>query len=152
MAAAWRAFANFKHMLCSRRHALASRFKLFDTVITPAALYGSSAWTVKEDARKRLLTAWRKMLRKIVQVPRRCQETWVEYVIRSARECEKYMQKFGRRDWAAVQKGRKSHFATAASNDTQATWSTRLPQWKPFFRTAAQRPLGRPRKRWGDAA
>ncbi|CAK0810916.1 unnamed protein product [Prorocentrum cordatum] len=88
MAAAWRAFAKFKRILCSRRRALASRLKLFDTVVAPAALCGSSAWTVKEE---RLLTTWRKMLRKIVQAPRRRQETWVEYVTRPTRECDKYM-------------------------------------------------------------
>ena len=74
----------------------------------------------------------------------------MEYAIRSTHESEKYMQKLGRRDWAALQRDRKDKFANATSNDIRGKWSTKLLHWKPFFRTVVQRPVGRPRKRWGD--
>ncbi|CAK0851853.1 unnamed protein product [Prorocentrum cordatum] len=70
--------------------------------------------------------------------------------LRFTRECERYMRNLGRQDWAAIQAERKDKFLTATSSDTRGKWNTKLLNWKPFFRTVAQRPVGRHRKRWGD--
>ena len=150
MSAAWRAFAKFKHILCSKKFKPASRFKLFESIVTPTALYGSACWTITADTRSSLRTTWRKMVRKIVQVPRREKESWVMYIKRATRECEKCVCMLGGHDWVYTQDQRKRQFAEATATNNRGKRSSRLLTWKPFFRTVACRPWGRPRKRWGD--
>jgi len=56
MSTAWRSFAKYKHILCSKRYPLPARVKLFESVVSPAALYGSSCWTVWAETRRVLRT------------------------------------------------------------------------------------------------
>ena len=58
--AAWRCFAQFKDILCSRSYPLRSRLRLFHAVVTPTALYACECWTMTSNSSARLRTAWRK--------------------------------------------------------------------------------------------
>ena len=68
--------------------------RLFDATVTSSVLYGSGCWAMTVERTHRLQTEERKMLRRIVQTPRRYFEladmsvSWVEWVTRATRRAE----------------------------------------------------------------
>ena len=75
ISAGWASFTKLK-TLCDQKCHLRLRMKLFESTVTPAVLYGSSCWTMWADTERLLRTNRRRMLRLIVGVRRRPNETW----------------------------------------------------------------------------
>ena len=150
MNAAWRAFAKYKNVLCSKKYPLASRLKLFDSVVTPSALYACSTWTLRVADTQKVRTTWRKMMRNIFQVPRRDSESWVQYVKRSTRSVCLRAAQLRATDWVLTQTQRKQRTFDQLHSCDSSKWSSRLLSWKPWFRTEAHRRQGRPVLRWSD--
>ena len=90
------------------------------------------------------------MLRWIVGVPRRSDETWVEFVQRATHRSEELAAAHGATDWVVLQKTRKWKLASKAATSTDRRWITRMLNWKPWFRVLPFRSVGRPVERWGD--
>ena len=151
MNGAWRCFAKFKDVLCSRSYPLRSRLQLFDAVVTPTAMYGCECWTLNVHSRRMLRTTWRKMVRNIFRTPRGDEETWVDYVRRATAHAEARCADWGFRNWAITQPKRKENFAARVANDNADKWNYRLLHWRPWHRCSASRRPGRPRLRWRDA-
>ena len=63
IAAGWAAFHKHTAELCSKFYRLRDRVKLFDAVVSPAVLYGSSAWALTQSMEISLKTVRRRMLR-----------------------------------------------------------------------------------------
>ncbi len=61
----------YRNELCGSHYSLAHRLRLFDATVTPTVLYGSSCWTMTLERERRLQTAQRKMLRRILGLGRR---------------------------------------------------------------------------------
>ena len=116
LTSAWRCFAKFKDVLCSRSYPLRSRLRLFEAVVTPTALYGSECWTLGAVDRNRLRVAWRKMARKIFRVTRGAEESWVEYIKRATIWVESACAEWGFQNLAIAQASRKFTFATKVSS------------------------------------
>ena len=68
---AWKKFDILRNELTSRSYALKDRLRLFNGVITPTVLYANAAWTLARDLEIKLRRTWRRMLRMIIQIPRR---------------------------------------------------------------------------------
>ena len=151
LAQAWKPFAIFGNILCSRTYPLRQRMRLFDSVVTPAALYGCECWTVDIAISLRFRVARRKMLRSMFRVARGEDESWVDYVRRATLRADTYCNNSNIKDWGTIQAERKRHYATRLFLDTEEKWNKRLLNWKPWFRTVAKRSVGRPCLRWGDA-
>ena len=149
--AAWRCFAKFKDILCSRSYPLQSRLKLFNAVVTPTALYACECWTMTSSLCNRLRTAWRKMVRKIFRVTRGELESWVDYIKRATEHVESKCALWGYESWEVMQAARKAKFRDAVSHDDPQKWSRRLLRWSPWFRCLPRRRPGRPHLRWGDS-
>ena len=62
IAKGWAKFHRFKEDLCCRHYPLKDRMRLFNAIITPTVLYGSSTWTMTKDRERRLQTAQRMMI------------------------------------------------------------------------------------------
>ena len=148
---AWRAFFKFKHVLCSRSYPLRKRLRLFESVVSPVALYACECWTLDTTSRDRLTVAWRKMLRSMFRTARGVDESYVEYIKRSTRRIEEYCATFHIRSWVDIRSNRKSAFAARTFFDAENKWSKRLLNWTPWFRTVAKRSIGRPRLRWKES-
>jgi len=150
IAASWGAFMRFKEVLCNNRLALDRRMKLFESVVTPSALYGCASWTMTLERERKLTVARRRMLRWMMAVRRGKEESWPDYIQRSTKLCEATAEKHGAKQWVLLQRLRKWKFAglTAARADNR--WSHRLLTWTPWFRTSVYRRVGRPSMRWGD--
>ena len=123
---------------------------MFDSVITPVVLYGCASWALTEEMSNELKVLWRRMVRMIVGVRRRPEETWVEYNQRSTRQAENYAKGEGHSDWPALQKTRKWRFAGKLASGSGDKWSERMLSWLPWFRTIPARSVGRPKTRWRD--
>jgi hypothetical protein len=150
MASAWGAFFKFKVSLCNRHVPLKHRVKLFDSCVTPCALYSCSTWTVTADMQHRLSTTRRKMLRWIVAVPRQPEEDWVEYIQRATHRSEELAARHGSIDWITLSRQRKWTLAGKAASAVDGRWMQRILSWRPWFRIAPHRCVGRPNKRWED--
>ena len=74
IANAWAAFHNHKHELCNQYYAIKDRIRLFEATVTQTALYGSAAWALTKDMRRRLYVERRKMLRYEFRLFRKKQE------------------------------------------------------------------------------
>ena len=63
IASAWAAFGKYRSELCNRSLSAKLRIRLFDSVVTPCALYASSCWALTSERVRRLWATWRKLLR-----------------------------------------------------------------------------------------
>ena len=89
-------------------------------------------------------------MRKIVQVPRVDDESWVEYVRRATHVAEQRCADLGHEAWDGRQRALKRNFAIKLTAGNTEKWSTKLIKWEPWFRSASWRRVGRPCKRWSD--
>ena len=71
IASAWRKFHSYKQELTSRHYNLKDRLKLFNATVTPTILYGSASLTMTKHMETILTSTQRRMLRQIIQTPRR---------------------------------------------------------------------------------
>ena len=71
IAAGWRKFHLLRHKLTSKHYPLTSRLRLFNSTVTPTVMYSCAAWTLNKDMAATLRRAQRRMLRLIVNTPRR---------------------------------------------------------------------------------
>jgi hypothetical protein len=68
---AWRKFWAHKSELCGKAYRLKDRLRLFNSVVTPSVLYSCGTWTMTTERMRRLRTAQRMMLRKIIGTKRK---------------------------------------------------------------------------------
>ena len=68
---AWAKFVQHKEELTKKQYSLADRLRLFESIVSPAVLYGSETWTLTKEMAKLLRTTQRRMLRKILGQGRR---------------------------------------------------------------------------------
>ena len=59
----WSKFFSFKSELCGKHIGIKEKIRLFNAVVTPTVLYGSSAWTMNAERSRLLRTSQRRMLR-----------------------------------------------------------------------------------------
>ena len=150
IAAGWASFHKNKHVLSNRNCSLGRRLKAFDALITPKVLYGCASWTMWADSERRLRSARRSMLRKMIAVGRRHDEPWVEYIQRATHRCERLAKEHRLQEWVNLQRHRKWDFAGKCARLPHDRWSKRVLSWVPWFRCNTKRQVGRPTKRWSD--
>ena len=90
------------------------------------------------------------MLRWMLRPRRNQDETRVEYIKRSTHECDSFAAAEGLIDWCTLYRQRKWKMAGKCARQRDGRWSTRLLQWRPWFRTLPYRQIGRPKLRWDD--
>ena len=64
--AAWAKFTAHKQELTNKHYTLGQRLRLFNSTVTPTALYGSTGWTLTKDMEQDLCRTQRRMLRLIL--------------------------------------------------------------------------------------
>lgn len=169
MSRAWAKFHVYEKELTDKEYPLKSRMKLFNSVVTPSALYGCGAWTMTKERELLLKTTQRKMLRKVLGAKRRCIEmdhssiddieampddepleeqfeSWVEWLKRVTIESEERFVSVGGQDWIVEQRRRKWQWAGHICRRTDGRWSRLLLDWLPH----GHRKRGHPETRWKD--
>ena len=150
LACAWAAFFKFKGVFCDPRLPLKERLQLFESLVTPCALYGSGAWTMTAPMVKKLQSTWRRMLRWMLRAKRRPQEDWVAFVQRTTHWSEDAASDAGLTPWPEQHRLRVWRLAGRAVSASDGRWTKRLLAWRPWFRALACRHVGRALKRWDD--
>ena len=143
--AAWAAFHVHKGELCCKHYSLKDRCRLFDATVSPTLLYGCAAWALTPNMVRMLQTQWRRMLRYVFCSHRRHEETWVEYMQRSAHDVEHLAKKHGLKPWTNEYRLRKWRFAGRLARQLDGRWSSKIISWMP---SGARRARGRPKTRW----
>ena len=67
----WRKFNLLRHELTSKTYPLKSRLRLFDSAVTTTMMYACESWTLTKDMTTTLKRTQRRMLRLILNTPRR---------------------------------------------------------------------------------
>ena len=70
---AWRRFVGLRRELCNRGFRLQKRLRLFNATVSQTLLYASGTWTLNAEREAKLRAAQRRMLRSMLQRPRRPQ-------------------------------------------------------------------------------
>ena len=180
----WSKFHSLKHILCNRRYPLTHRLRLFDSTVTPSVLYGCESWTMTAEHQHRLRKTQRHMLRLILQTRRRrmrqdeCTDTssssslescdvasspgdaddlesWVEFIKRTTREAEIWLDKLEMKSWLETQRIRLHRWAGHVARRRDGRWSNLILDWQPEpgtrqGGTGRGRRQARPVKRWDD--
>jgi hypothetical protein len=157
MAKAWGKFSMFRNELTDKSIPIKHRMRLFDSVVTPTALYCSGCWAMTIERERKLRTTQRRMMRMILGSGRRPKseaaetdqdqvETYVEWIQRATRQAEQIMHTYGVADWVYHQRNRLWKWAAKVARLQDSRWSHEILFWSP----EGWRPQGRPRVRWTD--
>ena len=176
----WKAFMAHKSELTCKRYSLASRLRLFESVVTPTAMYGASSWTLTAELCRQLKSTQRKMLRMILgsgrqRLKRRTSsasgltdssatspdtdakigdenvESWIQWVVRTTQTIETHAVRNKIDDWCLTWRRRTWRFARRVAYDSSGKWTLRAAMWDANRdKRAKGRPPNRPHKRWSD--
>ena len=173
---AWKAFMCHRDELVNKKYKLRDRLRLFDSVVSPVALYGSQCWTLTKPLQDKLVRAQRRMLRMVFGVPRRRiaqgtdtssssssnntassssdhdnLEPWKDWIQRVTHEVEKHMDTCGVEDWRVSWRNRQWKFCGRIGTLPADRWTSKILSWEPDGNSKAKgRRRRRPRKRWSD--
>ena len=130
MEKAWAAFCANKHILCNRSYPLKQRLHVFNSVVTPTALYGAGSWNLNSNTAAIIRRTQRQMLRSILQERRRHAthrdentdstnttdtasshtteelEPWHEWIKRATEKIESYSRRWKIDDWVHTARSR----------------------------------------------
>ena len=143
IACGWAKFTQYRRELTDTKSFLEKRLKLFNATVMPTVLYVSCSWTMTKERENMLEVAQRRMLRKVVQVPRWVDEEWVSYIVRSTYAAEDLSMKVGVPRWIQEQRRRKQHWGGHIARLTDRRRTQLALHWIPDDR----RQVGRPRMR-----
>ena len=149
IAKAWAKFGAFRNELTDRSIPLHLRIRLFDTVVTPTALYACEAWTMTKRRQNQLRTAQRRMLRSILHAHRSyaLYNDHVDWIRESTKRVERAMAEYGVKAWTTIQRERTWQWASKMAQKSGPRWTRDINAWYP----ADTRGRGRPKTRWSDA-
>ena len=149
LACAWASFHEHKSELCGKHYHLKDRMKLFEAVVSTTLLYACCAWGLTKKMDRNLNVARRRMLRYVFRIYRQTNETWVEYMQRSAQRVDEISRALlSLKTWVASYRRAKWRFAGETARRTDGRWSTAILGWKPEL--GFGRAQGRPVTRWSD--
>ena len=152
----WKTFFGMKVLLCRRSISLKRRLALYEATVTSGVLWCSESWALREADKQLLKTAQNQMLRKIVGIRRREDQSLVDWVITSTRSAWKIAEASGVRCWLTAHADSKWRWAghVARMKSTELVWKVtawRDEQWQELQQ--GHRPLrSRPGRwtRWED--
>ena len=146
---AWSKFHKHRQELTDKHVSVCSRLKLFQSVVTPSALFGLAACSLTSQQVEKLDAVQRRMLRSLVGWTRVEGEDWAVTMRRMRDKVNKALAIYPVAPWSkqlAKQVYRYSH--KIASHPE--SWPHLVARWHPHDVEAARRSRGRPRLRWDD--
>ena len=135
----------FKHTLTNRHVDKKLRLKLFDSVVTPCAMYGLSTTAPTAKAIERLAATERKMIRRIVGYVELQDGDWADMHRRLNAKIEKAMALFSAWLWTEELQKRKQTLMAKLSREKLRTLPGTVFSWDPA--AVKDRKLDQPPKR-----
>ena len=144
--AASRAFFANKQILCDKKVRLAVRFRFFDRVITPVALFASGHRTIRMGDLYKLDVVFRKMLRMIVGPPHFVEwnAPWHDILHHWNGKAVALAQQHGLKTWLEQCLQQHWKLAMHVANSPPNRWDKRVLVWNPN----GSRKRGYPRHDW----
>ena len=128
---AWSKFHMFKHALTNRHVDKKLRLRLFDSVVTPCALYGLSTTALTANEVERLAATERKMIRRIVGYTELRDGDWADMHRRLNAKIEKAMALFPARLWREELQKRKQALQTKLMRENNTALPSMVFSWDP---------------------
>jgi hypothetical protein len=151
---AWSKFHLFHASLTNKHVNIKLRLRLFDTVVTPAVLYGLTASPLTQHDIEQLGVTQRKMLRKIVGWTKLADDEWSDVYRRLRTKIMRATEQYPIRDWIEELARLKTKLQEQIETNRRSTLTLRAVRWDPARVNDDQLPLqpkrgrGRPRTRW----
>ena len=130
IAAGWKLFWSLKRLLLNRKSSIARRLRLFDTTVGSCVTWCCESWAPRAEELRKLETARRSMLRKIVCVGRGPHEEWIDWIQRATHKALNWSARAGVREWVSLHFERKWHWAGHVARRGQDTWLHRVTTWR----------------------
>ena len=152
--AAWGAFHKHRRWLTNRHVPVQLRLKLFDAVVTPAALFSLATLPLTSSMISQIGIVQRKMLRSIIGWVRLPSDDWATTMRRMRSRLDHASRLHFVAPWELQLKRNQWGYAQHLANFTQDSWQKLVVQSKPMLvldqnlEFVAHRNRGRPRTRW----
>jgi hypothetical protein len=154
IAAGWRMFWSMKSLLMNLKVTIKKRLKLFDSTVASCVLWSCQSWTPRMDELKRLRSAQRGMMRKIVGQRRAPEEEWVDWIRRITKKATDMAKRWNIRDWIAAHFLAKWSWAGHVARRPCGAWTWQVTTWRDsewqhlVEEVGFQRPLRPSKRRW----
>jgi len=151
---AWSKFHSVRETLTNRHVDVRLRLKLFDAVVTPAALYGLTASPLAQKQCSRLGVTQRKMLRLIIGYTKHPEDTWADMYRRLRQRILAATSQHPIREWEEELSRQTRKFHDQLITRQRNRLSVRVFFWDPQstrdpkFSIQPRRKRGRPCTKW----
>ena len=141
--------------LTNKHYSLNQRLKLFDLIVSATMLCGTAAWTLTKSLETHVQRTQRKMLRMMLNYPRKVisktsegvqLEPWVDWIKRTTYAAEDRLAGLRLRDWVESHHDAKRKWHKQLAEGPSNNWAYWAYHWTP----AGKRKVGSPKKRWSD--
>ena len=153
---AWNKFHKYKHVLLNKHISLVLRLKLFDTVVSPAMLFGLATLPLTKGCLQKLGVVQRRMLRSIVGWVRIHDDlSWRDVMVQMNHKLAIAKTLFPMEGWADRLFRSKFRLAHRIARSPER-WPAKSVSWNPLtnwesnFACKPHRKRGRPSTRWDD--
>ena len=151
---AWAKFSRFRRALVDKHIDIELRLRLFDTVVTPSALYGLTTAPLAKKDEEHLAATQRKMLRLMVGYVKLPEDSWEDMYRRLRHKIDKALEKQPVRMWAEMLHANRDKLKAQLAAGTRCTLTCQVASWSPTdikddkLANPPSRKRGRPRVRW----
>ena len=143
-----------KGLLLNKNASVKKRLRLFDACVGSCVLWGTRSWTPRVDELRKLRTAQNMMLRRIAGPSRRPDETWVDWIVRSAHRSRRMAEEAHVRDWVYTHAKYKWAWAGHVARRPCTSWLWQVSTWRDSYwnelmlQDGGVRPMRPSRRRW----
>ena len=126
---AWSKFHMFRAALTNKHVDVRLRFRLFDAVVTPCAVYGLSTAPLTAAALERLAVTQRKMFRLMVGYVKSPDDSWADMNRRLSAKIERALERFPVRLWKEELAKNKQKLATKIASGSAPDLVRKIHAW-----------------------
>jgi hypothetical protein len=149
VAVGWRKFWSMRQLLLNHTYSLKKRLKLFASTVSGTILWAAESWTPRAAELEKLRVTQNAMLRKIVNIKRAGEETYVEWLVRSTHKANDIAASVGISSWVHTHFMKKWNWAGHVARMPCDRWASKVTHWRDAASGEFGMSLKRPaRRRW----
>ena len=130
LAAGWKLFWGMKRVLLNKKVSINCRLRLFDATVGSCVTWCCESWTPRAEELRKLETARRSMLRKIVSPGRGPTEDWLDWIRRATHKALDWATRASVKEWDCFHCERKWRWAGHVARRSADTWLYRVSTWR----------------------
>ena len=130
IASGWKLFWGLKRLLLNDKVSINRRLRLFDTTVGSCVTWCCESWTPRASELRKLESARRSVLRKIVSLRRAPNEECLDWIVRATRKALDKTDFCSVRKWSTYRFERKWRWAGHVARSSQDSWTYRVTTWR----------------------